>query len=162
MLITSFRNEVFFAVFVLFLQLNYEICLKMKKIVFVAIAVVALCLGGCKDKTITTQYTIGCLGYQYNPEDENNNWENIQSYFKSQVDYNKIVEFESTSVSENDAQAIKYFDEQMAKIDTAYVCGMISGSDYFIYGIATLYASGAYRFVKAIKFQRDGIVEVSE
>ena len=137
----------------LFLRFKYENCLKMKKIVFVAIAVVALCLGGCKDKKITTQYTLGCLG---------SSWEDIESYFKSQVDYNKIVEFEGLSVAENDAQAIAYFDEQMAKIDTAYVCAMFSGSDYLIYGIATLYASGAYRFVKAIKFQKDGIVEVSE
>lgn len=145
----------------LFLRFKYENCLKMKKIVFVAIAVVALCLGGCKDKKITTQYTLGCLGYQYGSV-EGSSWEDIESYFKSQVDYNKIVEFEGLSVAENDAQAIAYFDEQMAKIDTAYVCAMFSGSDYLIYGIATLYASGAYRFVKAIKFQKDGIVDVSE
>ena len=133
----------------------------MKKIVFVTIAVLALCLGGCKEEKVTTQYTIGCLGYQFGSL-EGSSWENIESYFNSQVDYNKIVEFEGKSSAENDAQAVKYFDEQMAKIDTAYVCSMFSGSDYFIYGIATLYASGNYRFVKALKFQEGGAVEVTE
>jgi hypothetical protein len=133
----------------------------MKKIVFVAIAVVALFLGGCKDKKITTQYTIGCLGYQYGASGESD-WEAVDPYFQSHVDYNKIVEFEGKTTAENDAQAVKYFDEQMTKIDTAYVCSMFSGSDYFIYGIATLYASGNYRFVKAMKFQEGGAVEVTE
>ena len=133
----------------------------MKKIIFVTIAVLALCLGGCKEEKVTTQYTIGCLGYQFGSL-EGSSWENIESYFNSHVDYNKIVEFEGKSSAENDAQAVKYFDEQMAKIDTAYVCSMFSGSDYFIYGIATLYASGNYRFVKALKFQEGGAVEVTE
>lgn len=133
----------------------------MKRIVFVAIAVAALCLGGCKEKNVTVQYTIGCLGYQYGSL-ETSNWENIESYFKSQVDYNKIVEFEGKSSSECDTQAKQYFDEQMVKIDTGYVCEQISGTDYFIYGIATLYASGNYRFVKAIKFQGSGITEVTQ
>ena len=134
----------------------------MKKIVFVTIAVLALCLGGCKEEKVTTQYTIGCLGYQTGSPDNSNWGEAVNQYFQSHVDYNKIVEFEGKSSAENDAQAVKYFDEQMAKIDTAYVCSMFSGSDYFIYGIATLYASGNYRFVKALKFQEGGAVEVTE
>ena len=37
----------------------------MRKIIFVAIVGVALLLGGCKRELITTQYSIGCQGYQY-------------------------------------------------------------------------------------------------
>lgn len=144
-----------------FCGLKYENCLNMKKIVFVAIAVAALCLGGCKDKKITTQYTIGCLGYQFGSPDESN-WEAVDLYFQSHVDYNKIVEFEGISLAENDAQARAYYDEQMVKVDTAYVCSMLTGSDYFIYGIATLNASGDYRYIKAMKFQEGGAVEVTQ
>lgn len=132
----------------------------MKKIVFVALAVIALCLEGCKDK-VTTQYTIGCLGYQ-NSSMGTTEWQVLESYFKSHVDYNQLVSFEGVSLAENDAQARAYYDEQMAKIDIPYVCTLLSGSDYFIYGIATLNASGDYRVVKAMKFMPGGATEVTE
>ena len=132
----------------------------MKKIVFVVLAVVALCLGGCKDK-VTTQYTIGCLGYQHSTMGTTE-WQVLENYFKSHVEYNQLVSFEGVSLAENDAQARAYYDEQMAKIDTAYVCTLLSGSDFFIYGIATLNASGDYRFIKAMKFMPDGATEVAE
>ena len=143
------------------MRIKYENCLKMKKIVFVAIAVFALCLGGCKDKKVTTQYTIGCLGYQLGTDSESELLE-LQEYFQSNVEYNKIVSFEGISLAENDAQAREFFDEQMAKINTEYVCTLLSGSDFFIYGIATLNAGGDYRYIKAIKFQENGAFEVSE
>lgn len=132
----------------------------MKKIVFVALAVIALCMGGCKDK-VTTQYTIGCLEYQ-NGSTESTQWQALQDYFISHVDYNKLVSFEGVSLAENDAQARNYYDEQMKKIDNAYVCTMLSGSDYFVYGIATLNASGDYRFIKAMKYTPGGAMEVTE
>lgn len=132
----------------------------MKKIVFVAIAVLALCLGGCKDH-VTTTYTIGCLEYQ-NGSTQGTDFQAIVDYFQTHVDYNNRVSFEGVSLAENDAQARKYFDEQMAKIDTAYVCSLLGGSDYFVYGIATLNAGGDYRYVKATKFTQGGAVEVTE
>ena len=132
----------------------------MKKIVFVAIAVLTLCLGGCKNK-VTTTYTVGCLGYQ-NSSMGATEWQALQDYFITHVDYNKLVSFEGVSLAENDAQAREYFNEQMAKIDIQYVCTLLSGSDYFIYGIATLNASGDYRVVKAMKFMPGGATEVTE
>ena len=126
----------------------------MKKIVFVVIVGVALLLTGCK-KTITTQYTIGCLGYQLGSV-QGSNWEELQSYFSSHVDYNKLITFESTSLAENDAKARQHFDEQIKKLDTAYVCTLLSSSDYFDYGIATLNASGSYRNIKVIRFSEKG------
>lgn len=126
----------------------------MKKIVFVVIVGVALLLTGCK-KTITTQYTIGCLGYQLGSV-QGSNWEELQSYFSSHVDYNKLITFESTSLAENDAKARQHFDEQIKKLDTAYVCTLLSSSDYFDYGIATLNANGSYRNIKVIRFSEKG------
>ena len=132
----------------------------MKKIVFVAIAALSLCFGGCKDK-VTTTYTIGCLGYLHSTMGATE-WQALQEYFISHVDYNNLVSFDGVSLAENDAQARKYYDEQMAKIDIPYVCALLSGSDYFIYGIATLNASGDYRVVKAMKFMPGGATEVTE
>ena len=143
-----------------FCRLEYANCLKMKKIAFIALAVVALCLGGCKDN-VTTQYTIGCLEYQ-NASAQETDFQAIVDYFQTHVDYNNRVSFEGVSLAENDAQARKYFDEQMAKIDTAYVCSLFSGSDYLVYGIATMNASGTYRYVKAAKFMMGGVSDVSE
>ena len=132
----------------------------MKKIVFVAITFLALCLGGCKDR-ITTTYTIGCLEYQYGAAGDTQ-WQALEDYFKSNVEYNKLVSFEGVSLAENDAKARELYDEQMTKIDVPYVCSLLGGSDYFVYGIATLNAGGDYRYVKATKFTQGGAVEVTE
>lgn len=133
----------------------------MKKVVVVAIAILSLCLTGCKDMTVSTQYTIGCLGFQTSNV-EVSDWEALEDYFKSHVAYNEKVTYEGRSLSENDVQARQYYDEQMAKIDTSYVCSLLSSSDSFTYGIATLNASGSYRNVKAMTFRHDGVSEVSE
>ena len=126
----------------------------MKKIVFVVIVGVALLLTGCK-KTITTQYTIGCLGYQLGSI-QGTNWDELQSYFSSHVDYNKLITFESTSLAENDAKARQHFDEQIKKLDTAYVCTLLSSSDYFDYGIATQTKHGEYQYIKVMRFETNG------
>lgn len=132
----------------------------MKKIVFVAIVCLSVVLGACHHN-VTTQYTIGCLGFQHGTI-EGSQWQTVEDYFKSNVEYNKLVSFEGTSLAENDKQARQFYDKQMEKIDKDYVCSLLSGSDYFIYGIATLNASGTYRFVKAMKFASDGATEISE
>lgn len=129
----------------------------MRKIIFVAIVGVALLLGGCKRELITTQYSIGCQGYQYGsvhstPEE----WDNLQSYFSTHVDYNKLVTFESTSLAENDAKARAYFDEQIQKIEVDSVCSLLHDQDYFDYGIATHTAHGDYQMIKAMRFNSSG------
>ena len=133
----------------------------MKKIIFAAIVCLSVVLGACKHNNVTTQYTIGCLGYQYGSV-EGSDWQILENYFKTNVEFNKVVSFEGKSLADNDKQAREFFDEQMAKIDPAYVCTLLGGTDYYIYGIATLNAGGDYRYIKAMKFQPDGAVDVTE
>lgn len=128
----------------------------MKKLVIVAIALLSLCLAGCNDKKVNTQYTIGCLGYQYGSI-QGSDWEELESYFSSHVDYNKVISFESKSLAENDAKAKQHFEEQLKKIDTAYVCSLIKSTDYIDYGIATLNINGSYRNLKVVRFQESGM-----
>lgn len=134
--------------------------LTMRKIVFAAIICLSVVLGAC-DQKVTTQYTIGCLGYQSGSL-EGSDWQVLENYFKSNVEFNKVVTFEGKSLAENDKQARDFYDEQMAKIDTAYVCTLLGGTDYYIYGIATLNAGGDYRYIKAMKFQSDGATEMTK
>lgn len=132
--------------------------LNMKKVVIAIIICSSIFLSSCKEKLVTTKYTIGCIGYQsgnYDPTD----WNALESYFSSQVVYNKTVTFESKTQPENDAQALQYYNEQVNKIDTGYVCSLIKGSDYFIYGIQTLASDGSYKVIGALKFQHDGTSE---
>ena len=131
----------------------------MKRKVYIAVACLALIFAACTEK-VSTQYTIGCLGHQSGSV-EASQWQELERYFADNVEYNKLVTFEGTSLAENDAQAKSLCNSQLAKIDTAYVCGLLKSSDYFIYGIATLNASGTYRFVKAMKFHSGGTEEVS-
>ncbi len=133
----------------------------MKKIVFVAILGVALLFGGCNKKLVSTQYTIGCLGYQYGSV-EGSDWEELQSYFSSHVEYNKLITFESKTLAENDAKATQYFDEQVKKLDTGYICSLLNDLDYFEYGIATLNIDGSYRYVRLVRFEESGMTEINK
>lgn len=133
----------------------------MKKIVLVFIVGASLLFGGCRHETFTTQYTIGCLGYQYGSV-QGSDWDELLSYFSTNVEYNKLVTFESTSLAENDAKAKQLLNEQLEKIDAAYVCSLLHSSDYFDYGIATLNASGSYRYIKVIRFSENGTQEVNK
>lgn len=136
----------------------------MKKVVFAVVVCVSLILGACKDKTetdIETRYTIGCLGYQYT-NIQNSDWQAIESYLDSNVAFNKQITFVGKSLSGNDAQAKLYYDEQMAKLDDDYICSLINGTDYYIYGIATLNSNGLYRFVGAKKYTAVGCQDVSD
>jgi hypothetical protein len=126
----------------------------MRKVVYAFVVCLTLVLGACKNK-VTTDYTIGCLGYQIGSL-EGSDWTAIENYFKSTVEFNKIVSFESNSLSQNDALARDYFDTEMAKVDQEYVCSLLKESDYYVYGIATLNAGGEYRIVKAVKFMNSG------
>ena len=133
----------------------------MKKIVLVFIVGASLLFGGCRHETFTTQYTIGCLGYQYGSV-QGSDWDELLSYFSTNVEYNKLVTFESTSLAENDAKAKQLLNEQLEKIDAAYVCSLLHSSDYFDYGIATLNAGGSYRYIKVIRFSENGTQEVNK
>ena len=153
--------NVLFTLLCYFCHLNPKVFV-MRKIVFVAIVCLSVVLGACKH-SVTTQYTIGCLGYQYgNLNPNGSDWTEHESYLKSNVKYNQLVSFEGNSLSENDKQARQLFNEQWAKIDTAYVCGLLFGSDYFIYGIATLNAGGDYRRIEAKKFTHNGVEDVAD
>ena len=116
--------------------------------------------GGCRHETFTTQYTIGCLGYQ-NGSLQGSDWEELESYFSSNVEYNTLVTFESKSLAENDAKAKQFLNEQLEKIDVAYVCSLLHSSDYFDYGIATLNAGGSYRNIKVVRFSENGAQELN-
>ena len=133
----------------------------MKKIVLVFIVGASLLFGGCRLETFTTQYTIGCLGYQYGSV-QGSDWDELLSYFSTNVEYNKLVTFESMSLAENDAKAKQLLNEQLEKIDAAYVCSLLHSSDYFDYGIATLNAGGSYRYIKVIRFSENGTQEVNK
>ena len=126
----------------------------MKKIVFVVIVGVALLFVGCK-KIITTQYTIGCLNYQSSSA-YGSEWDELISYFSTTVEYNKLVTFESTSLAENDAKAREFFDEQIQKIDTAYVCSLLHSTEYYDYGIATQTKHGDFKYIKVMRFEANG------
>ena len=132
----------------------------MKKIVLFLIVGFAVIFGGCNKKTISTQYTIGCRGYQYIPIQESE-WNELQSYFINNVEYDKLVTFESISLAANDAKAREYFDKQIQKVDTAYVCSLLHSTDYFDYGIATLNTNGSYRNIKVIRFSENGTQDLT-
>lgn len=134
----------------------------MKKVIIAVVVCMSLFMGACKDKLVSTTYTIGCLGYQYSAVNPPSDLQAIEDYMFSTVTYNKLVTFENKTVTENDAEASAYFDMQMAKVDTAYVCSLMAGNDYYIYGIATQNTDGTLRYIKAMKFSENGAVGVSE
>ncbi len=132
----------------------------MKKIILFAIACATLILGSCRHETFTIDYSIGCVGYQYGTI-QGSEWEDLQSYFETHVDYNKTVSFEGKSLAEADMKARQYCDEQIKKIDADYVCSLLHGEDYFDYGIATINAGGDYRYIKTIRFKEYGTYELT-
>ncbi len=133
----------------------------MKKVVIAVVVCMSIFLGACKDKLVSTTYTIGCLECQYGAVDPSD-FQAIEEYMSSRVTYNKLITFENKTVTENDAEASAYFDAQMAKVDTAYICSLMSESDYYVYGIATQNSDGTLRYIKAMKFTEDGAVGISE
>lgn len=133
----------------------------MKKVVFAVVVCLSVVLCACKQEPMITKYTIGCLAYQTGSA-EGSNWKAIENYLDETVDFNKRVEFEGASLSENDAQARNYFQEQMAKIDIAHVSSMLKSPDYYVYGIATVNADGTYRYIAATKFTASGASDYTE
>lgn len=127
----------------------------MKKILVLCIVTLSILFSSCKDKTITTDYTIGCISYYaYAPE---SNWTGFQDYMKSVVDYNLVVHFTNTTIAENDAQAIAYFDDQLSKIDYTQACSFIKDPDKLVYGIARFDEIGNAYTLKSVTFTESGI-----
>ena len=130
----------------------------MKKIALFAIVCATLLLGGCHHEIFEVDYSIGCIGFQYGSV-QGSDWENLETYFENNVDYNKVVTFEGKSIAEADKKAKKYFNEQIEKIDAKYVCSLLHSTDYFDYGIKTPIASGGYRYVKVMRYEENGAHE---
>ena len=80
----------------------------MKKILTFCVITVAILLSSCKDKTITTDYTIGCIGYY--SVDPASDWVGFEEYMQSVADYNMVVHFTNKTLAENDAQALASID----------------------------------------------------
>ena len=131
----------------------------MKKYVFAVVVCLSLVLAGCKDKTVTTTYTIGCLEFQHGSA-QGSDWETLQSYFSSQVTYNKTVTFENKSLAENDNEALQLYNEQVAKLDKDSVCSLLAAPDFFVYGIAKINEDDTYKNLGAIKFTEQGATEL--
>ena len=133
----------------------------MKKAVLAIIVCMAVILGACKEKTVINKYSIGCIGFSassYNASD----WTTLQDYFSSTVTYNTTVTFESSSESENDYKAKNLYNEQIKKLDTAYVCSLLNEPDFFIYGIYTLTSDSSYRVLGALRFEHNGTSESNQ
>ena len=73
--------------------------------------------------------------------------------------YNTTVTFESSSESENDYKAKNLYNEQIKKLDTAYICSLLNEPDFFIYGIYTLSSDSSYRVLGAMRFDHNGASE---
>lgn len=133
----------------------------MKKVVFAIIICTSLFLGACKEKTVTTKYSIGCLGFSANSADPSD-WTTIENYFSSTVTFNTTVTFENTSEAQNDKEAKDLYNAQIKKLDSEYVCSLLKEPDFYIYGIYTLNPDGTHRILGALRFDHDGTSEVTQ
>lgn len=157
MLIISSDSDSFILRIFYFCKLLHK-RMNMKKVIFAVVVCMSLIFSGCKEELVTSKYTIGCLGYQTGST-QGSDWQAIEAYFKSTVDYNRILVFEGHTQAENDAQAVARYEEQKAKLDNDNVCSKLKGDDYFIYGIYTLKVDGSQRRLGAIKFTKSGVEE---
>ncbi|MCQ2277174.1 MAG: hypothetical protein MJZ87_09565 [Bacteroidales bacterium] len=127
----------------------------MKKILTFCVITVAILLSSCKDKTITTDYTIGCIGYY--SVDPASDWVGFEEYMQSVADYNMVVHFTNKTLAENDAQALAYFDEQSGKVNYVQACSFIHGVDELSYGIARYNEIGDISILKSVTFTANGV-----
>lgn len=133
----------------------------MKKIILAVVVCMAVVLGGCKEKLVSTTYRIGCLDFQYSASNVSGILA-IEEYLKANVEFNKLVTFEGHTQSENDAQAIALYENQIAKVDKDFVCSQLHEAEYYVYGIGTKSADGEYHTLKGTKFTSTGVEEVQD
>lgn len=133
----------------------------MKKGIYLVILTISVLLFSCGKKEITTQYSIGCLGFSTSYLSDSQ-WQQLEDYLTSVASYNKVINFESKTISENDKKAADFFATQMESIDAGKVCSYIEEPDYFIYGIRTLNSDGSYRIIKAVKFDSESHEDYKE
>jgi len=105
----------------------------MKKVLSICLIICAILATGCKNKNVTTIYSIGCLDFTISAETD---VAGFQDYMKSVVDYNSTLQFSGQTIEENDVKAKTYFREQVAKVNTETACSYIHGNEYIVYGIS--------------------------
>ena len=134
----------------------------MKKIALFAIVCATLLLGSCRHEIFEIDYSIGCVGFQYGSiQGSEEEWNMLLDYFETNVECNKIVTFEGKSLAEADAKARQFYDEQLKKIDTAYICSLLHYTDYYDYGITTKTTDGSNRNIKVTRFEESGAHELN-
>lgn len=126
----------------------------MKRIVILCFVFISVLLTGCREKTFTVQYTIGCMGYHTSP---NSDWAGFEEYISSKADYNKIVSYTVESFDESDLLAAEYFNTELAKIDNEKACSFIGEADFLTYGIARTTQDGNAIVVKSVTFTANGV-----
>lgn len=132
----------------------------MKRLLAITLLCCTVLLLGCKESNVTNHYSIGCLSYKGNML--LSDWDGFESYISSQADYNIILTFTSKSKEENDAKAIQYFDEQVAKLDTDSLCTYIAPGDYIVYGIGYSISEESFYILKGLTFGNEGVSEYDE
>ncbi|MCQ2284398.1 MAG: hypothetical protein MJZ57_05805 [Bacteroidales bacterium] len=131
----------------------------MKRALTFCLIISALLLIGCKDKTITSFYSIGCLDFYGEP---NSDWAGFEHYMDSLTNYNVVVSFTNKSQELNDSQAMAYFDNEFAKIKEEEVCAFLVPGSYVVYGIGNSADSLHFNIVKAVRIGAEGITPYSE
>ncbi len=127
----------------------------MKRILTLCLIFTAVLLTGCKKETITTTYTIGCIGYNTSSASD---WTGFEEYMSSVTTYNQLVSFINTSLAENDTEAAEFFNAEVAKVNTATACSFIGNEDYLVYGIARQAADGEITTIQSVTFTSNGIL----
>lgn len=127
----------------------------MKKIFSICLIFCLIALTGCKKETVTTVYTVGCVAFSSG--NNTSDWARFERYMKSVVTYNNSISYTHETADENDAEAIKYYDEQIAKINPDSACKYIHNGDYLIYGVAK--NTDSIYVLKAKKFTASGMFD---
>lgn len=126
----------------------------MKKLLTFCLIILTLGFTGCRPKSFTSYYSIGCLGYS---GFMNSDWVGFQHYMDSLTTYNTMVSFSNPTLEDNNTQAINFFDGELAKIKESEVCTFIANGDCVIYGIGSSIDSTNFDILKAVRIYHDHI-----
>lgn len=131
----------------------------MKRILTLCLIISTLIPAGCKDKNITSFYSIGCLNYS---GELTSDWTGFDQYMSSHTTYNVVVSFTNPTQELNDEAARAYFDQEYAKINESEVCAFIAPGDCVIYGIGNSIDSTTFDIIKAVRIYSDHIAPYAE